>query len=72
MALTDEDMRWLGRCAELAREALDAGDGDATAHPELAIARLPVSAVAAHLVADGPAPELREEMMALYAARFRP
>ncbi|WP_167101207.1 nucleoside deaminase [Mycobacterium sp. DL592] len=159
MALSDSDTRWLGRCVELARAALDAGDepfgsvlvgadglalfedhnhvagGDATAHPEFAIARwsaqhltpqqraaatvytsgehcpmcaaahawvglgrivfavsgaqlaqwliewnaplppvasLPVTAVAPHLVADGPAPQYRNEMMGLYAARFRP
>lgn len=159
MALSDEDLRWLGRCVELARQALDEGDepfgsvlvsaegrvlfedhnhvagGDTTAHPELAIARwsvtnltpeeragatvytsgehcpmcaaahawvglgrivfavssaqlaqwliewraplppvapLPVTAVGPHLVADGPAPQYRDEMMALYAARFRP
>ncbi len=63
MALDGEDIRRLGRCVELARAALDAGDepfgsilvdadgavlfedhnhvagGDATAHPELAIAQ---------------------------------
>jgi len=63
VALDDEDIRRLGRCVELARTALDAGDepfgsilvdadgtvliedhnhvagGDATAHPELAIAQ---------------------------------
>jgi tRNA(Arg) A34 adenosine deaminase TadA len=159
VALSDEDTRWLGRCVELARTALDAGDepfgsvlvsadgqllfsdhnhvagGDATEHPEFAIARwsaqnlspeqrstatvytsgehcpmcaaahawvglgrivfavsgsqlaqwliewgaplppvapLPVTAVAPHLVADGPAPQYRETMMALYAAKFRP
>lgn len=159
MALTDEDMRWLGRCVELARQALDAGDepfgsvlvsaegralfedhnhvagGDGTAHPEFAIARwsvsnlspqeraaatvytsgehcpmcaaahgwvglgrivfaasgaqlarwlidwgaplppvapLPVNAVAPHVIAEGPALQYRDEMMALYAARFRP
>ena len=144
MALSDEDTRWLGRCVELAGQALDAGDepfgsvlvssdgralfedhnhvagGDNTAHPEFAIARwsvtnlspeecaaahawvglgrivfavssaqltqwliewrallppvapLPVTAVAPHLVADGPAPQYRDAMMALYAARFRP
>lgn len=159
MALSDEDTRWLGRCVELAGQALDAGDepfgsvlvsadgralfedhnhvarGDNTAHPELAIAHwsvtnlspeeraaatvytsgehcpmcaaahawvglgrivfavsgaqlaqwliewraplppvapLPVTAVAPHLVADGPAPQYRDVMMALYAARFRP
>lgn len=159
MALRDEDTRWLGRCVELARAALDAGDepfgsvlisaegqllfedhnhvagGDATQHPEFAIARwsaqhlspeqraaatvytsgehcpmcaaahawvglgrivfaasgaqlaqwlidwgaplppvapLPVTAVAPHLVADGPAPQYRDQMMALYAAKFRP
>ena len=26
MALSDEDTRWLGRCVELAGQALDAGD----------------------------------------------
>ncbi|MCV7343032.1 nucleoside deaminase [Mycolicibacterium rhodesiae] len=63
MALDDQDIRRLGRCVELARTALNAGDepfgsilvdedgtvlfedhnhvagGDATAHPELAIAQ---------------------------------
>lgn len=159
MALSDQDTQWLGRCVELARAALAAGDepfgsvlvsadgrllfedhnhvaaGDATQHPEFAIARwsaqhlspdqraaatvytsgehcpmcaaahawvglgrivfaasggqlaqwlidwgappppvapLPVTAVAPHLVADGPAPQYRDEMMALYAAKFRP
>jgi len=144
VALSDEDTRWLGRCVELAGQALDAGDepfgsvlvssdgralfedhnhvagGDNTAHPEFAIARwsvtnlspeecaaahawvglgrivfavssaqltqwliewrallppvapLQVTAVAPHLVADGPAPQYRDAMMALYAARFRP
>lgn len=159
MALRDEDTRWLGRCVELARQALEAGDepfgsvlvsadgralfedhnhvagGDNTAHPEFAIARwsvsnlspgeraaatvytsgehcpmcaaahawvglgrivfavssaqlaqwliewgaplppvapLPVTAVAPHLVTDGPAPQYRDDMMALYAVRFRP
>lgn len=67
MALREEDTRWLGRCIELARRALDAGDepfgsvlvsadgrvlfedhnhvadGDATAHPEFAIARWSVT-----------------------------
>lgn len=67
MALCDEDIRRLGRCVELARTALEAGDepfgsilvdaagqvlfedhnhvagGDATAHPELAIARWSVA-----------------------------
>ncbi len=158
MAITDEDIRRLGRCVELARAALAAGDepfgsilvdaqgrirfedhnhvagGDATAHPELAISRwavsnlspaeradatvytsgehcpmcaaahawvglgrivfaasgaqltqwltdwqmplppvaaLPITTVAPHLVADGPAWEYRDEMMGLYAARFR-
>jgi hypothetical protein len=28
-------------------------------------------AVAPHLVADGPAPQYRDDMMAVYAARFR-
>jgi len=36
------------------------------------VAPLPVTAVAPHLVADGPAPQYRDDMMALYAARFRP
>jgi tRNA(Arg) A34 adenosine deaminase TadA len=159
MALSDEDTRWLGRCVELARRALDEGDepfglvlvssdgrvlcedhnhvagGDTTAHAELAIARwsvtnltpeeraaatvytsgehcpmcaaahawvglgrivfavsgaqltqwliewqaplppvaaLPVTAVGPHLVVDGPAPHHRDEMMAPYAAKFRP
>ena len=36
------------------------------------VAPLPVTAVAPHLVADGPAPQYRDAMMALYAARFRP
>jgi tRNA(Arg) A34 adenosine deaminase TadA len=159
VALDDEDIRWLGRCVELARAALAAGDepfgsilvdadgrilfedhnhvaaGDATAHPELAIAQwsvinlspddraratvytsgehcpmcaaahawvglgrivfaasgtqlsqwltdwqaplspvaaLPITTVAPHLTVDGPAPDYRDEMMALYAAKFRP
>ena len=159
MALDDEDIQRLGRCVELARTALMAGDepfgsilvdadgrilfedhnhvadGDATAHPELAIARwsasnlsadqraratvytsgehcpmcaaahawvglgrivfavsgaelaqwltdwqappppvatLPITTVAPHLTVDGPASEFRDEMMALYAAKFRP
>ncbi|GAY16967.1 nucleoside deaminase [Mycobacterium sp. shizuoka-1] len=159
MALDDEDIRRLGRCVELARTALAAGDepfgsilvdadgtvlfedhnhvagGDATAHPELAIAQwavrnlspatrarttvytsgehcpmcaaahawvglgrivfaasgaqltqwltqwgaplppvaaLPIAAVAPQLTVDGPAPEYRDAMMALYAAKFAP
>ncbi|WP_059019169.1 nucleoside deaminase [Mycobacterium sp. M26] len=36
------------------------------------VAPLPVTAVAPHLVADGPAPQYQDEMMALYAAKFRP
>ena len=159
MPLNDDDTRRLGRCVELARESLDAGDepfgsilvsadgrtlfedrnrvkdGDATAHPELAIARwsvinlspeeragatvytsgehcpmcaaahawvglgrivfaasgaqlagwltewraplppvapLPIATVAPHVVAEGPAPAYRDEMMTLYAAKFRP
>jgi tRNA(Arg) A34 adenosine deaminase TadA len=158
VALDDEDIRWLGRCVELARAALQSGDepfgsilvdahgrvlfedhnhvagGDATAHPELAIAQwsaihlppderaratvytsgehcpmcaaahawvglgrivfavsgaqlahwlaewqvplppvatLPITAIAPQLTVDGPAPEHRDEMMALYAAKFR-
>ncbi|TGD88227.1 nucleoside deaminase [Mycolicibacterium sp. CH28] len=158
MALSDEDIRWLGRCVELARTALATGDepfgsilvdaqgrvrfedhnhvagGDATAHPELAIARwavsnlspaeradatvytsgehcpmcaaahawvglgrivfatsgaqlaqwladwqvpappvatLPITTVAPQLAVDGPAPQYRDEMMTLYAAKFR-
>ncbi|WP_431231907.1 nucleoside deaminase [Mycolicibacterium psychrotolerans] len=67
MALDDQDIRRLGRCVELARTALNAGDepfgsilvdvdgtvlfedhnhvagGDATAHPELAIAQWAVA-----------------------------
>jgi tRNA(Arg) A34 adenosine deaminase TadA len=67
VALDDEDIRWLGRCVELARVALQTGDepfgsilvdadgrvlfedhnhvagGDATAHPELAIAQWAVT-----------------------------
>ncbi|PND58414.1 tRNA-specific adenosine deaminase [Mycobacterium sp. ENV421] len=159
MALDDQDIRRLGRCVELARTALNAGDepfgsilvdadgtvlfedhnhvagGDATAHPELAIAQwsaanlspdqraratvytsgehcpmcaaahawvglgrivfvvagaqladwltdwqaplppvatLPITAVAPQLTVDGPAPEYRDEMMTLYAAKFAP
>jgi tRNA(Arg) A34 adenosine deaminase TadA len=159
VALDDEDIRRLGRCVELARTALTAGDepfgsilvdadgrvlfedhnhvagGDATAHPELAIAQwsvtnlspdqraratvytsgehcpmcaaahawvglgrivfavagtqlaqwltewqappppvapLPITAVAPHLTVDGPAPQYRDEMMDLYAAKFAP
>ncbi|BBY60809.1 nucleoside deaminase [Mycolicibacterium sarraceniae] len=157
MALDEEDIRLLGRCVELARTALVAGDepfgsilvdadgrvlfedhnhvgaGDATAHPELAIAQwsvtnlspdqraratvytsgehcpmcaaahawvglgrivfatsgaqlaqwladwqaplppvaaLPITTIAPQLTVDGPAPEYRDEMMALYAAKF--
>ena len=159
MALDEQDLRWLGRCVELARTALAAGDepfgsilvdadgailfedhnhvagGDTTAHPELAIAQwsvtnlspvqraratvytsgehcpmcaaahawvglgrivfaasgaqliqwltdwqaplppvaaLPITTIAPHLTVDGPAPDYRDEMMALYAAKFRP
>ncbi|PRC60554.1 tRNA-specific adenosine deaminase, partial [Mycobacterium sp. ITM-2017-0098] len=55
MAVTDDDLEYLRRCVDLAREALDGGDepngsvrfqdhnrvkdGDATRHPEFAIAR---------------------------------
>lgn len=157
MAITGEDLERLGRCVDLARAALDAGDepfgsilvsadgrtlfedhnrvkdGDATAHPEFAIARwsvdnlapaeradavvytsgehcpmcsaahawvglgrivyaassaqlsawlcewgaqpppvapLPITAVAPHIVVDGPAPTLTEPMKALYRAKF--
>ena len=159
MALDEQDIRRLGRCVELARTALDAGDepfgsilidadgrvlfedhnhvagGDATAHPELAIAQwsvtnlspderaratvytsgehcpmgaaahawvglgrivfavagtqlaqwlaewgapaspvaaLPITAVAPQLIVDGPAPDYRDDMMALYQAKFAP
>ena len=159
MALDEQDIRRLGRCVELARTALDAGDepfgsilidadgrvlfedhnhvagGDATAHPELAIAQwsvtnlspderaratvytsgehcpmgaaahawvglgrivfavagtqlaqwlaewgapaspvaaLPITAVAPQLIVDGPAPDYRDDMMALYKAKFAP
>ncbi|MCX2929623.1 nucleoside deaminase [Mycobacterium sp. CVI_P3] len=159
MALDDQDIRRLGRCVELARAAVAAGDepfgsllvdadgrilfedhnhvagGDATAHPELAIAQwaaahlspdqraratvytsgehcpmcsaahawvglgrivfavasaqlsrwladwraplppvatLPISAIAPQLTVDGPAAQYRDEVMALYAAKFRP
>jgi hypothetical protein len=37
VAISDDDLTRLGRCVELARTALD--DGDATRHPEFAIAR---------------------------------
>jgi tRNA(Arg) A34 adenosine deaminase TadA len=159
VALDEQDIRRLGRCVELARTALAAGDepfgsilvdadgrtlfedhnhvagGDATAHPELAIAlwavsnlspdqraratvytsgehcpmcaaahawvglgrivfavsgaqlvqwltdwqaplppvaALPISTVAPGVGVDGPAQEYRDEMMDLYAAKFRP
>ena len=79
MALDDEDIRRLGRCVELARTALEAGDepfgsilvdadgailfedhnhvagGDATAHPELAIAQWSVT----HLSPDAARPRHR-------------
>ena len=158
MAVTDEDLRHLRRCVELAREALDGGDepfgsllldgdgvtlfedhnrvkdGDATRHPEYAIAKwavghlspaeraratvytsgehcpmcaaahawvglgrvvyaassaqltrwlaewnappppvagLPITAVAPGVAVDGPAPQLTEEMKALYERAFR-
>jgi tRNA(Arg) A34 adenosine deaminase TadA len=72
VAITDDDLARLGRCVELAREALEAGDepfgsilvdadgqpryedrnrvagGDATQHPEFAIARWAVN----HLTPD--------------------
>jgi tRNA(Arg) A34 adenosine deaminase TadA len=159
VALDDEDIRRLGRCVELARIALQAGDepfgslqvdaegrilfedhnhvagGDATAHPELAIAQwavanlspveraratvytsgehcpmcaaahawvglgrivfavsgaqlaqwltdwqaplppvatLSITDIAPQVAVDGPAPQYRDEMMSLYAAKFRP
>ncbi|MGV9799321.1 nucleoside deaminase [Mycobacterium sp. NPDC003449] len=158
MAISDDDLRHLRRCVELAREALDDGDepfgsilvdqsgttrfedrnrvkdGDATRHPEFAIARwavdrldppqraaatvytsgehcpmcaaahawvglgrivyatssaqltgwltgwgapaapvaaLPIPTVAPGVAVDGPAPELAEQMKALYSAKFR-
>jgi hypothetical protein len=36
------------------------------------VAALPVAVVAPDVVADGPAPELEDEMRALYEAKFRP
>ncbi|MGY4709343.1 nucleoside deaminase [Mycolicibacterium sp. CBM1] len=40
--------------------------------PPPPVATLPITAVAPQLVVDGPAPQYRDEMMALYAVRFRP
>jgi tRNA(Arg) A34 adenosine deaminase TadA len=158
VAVSDDDLVYLRRCVDLAREALAGGDepfgsllldpsgtvrfedhnrvkdGDATRHPEFAIARwavenlepderaqatvytsgehcpmcaaahgwvglgrvvyaassgqltqwlaewetaplpvvgLPITAVAPGVPVDGPAPELTEEMKALYARAFR-
>jgi tRNA(Arg) A34 adenosine deaminase TadA len=157
--LSDDDLDRLGRCVELARAALEAGDepfgsilvsadgetlfedrnrvkdGDATRHPEFAIAQwavanltpaeraaatvytsgehcpmcaaghawvglgrivyatssaqlsqwctewgvppspvapLPINTVAPGVAVDGPAPELADDMKALYEAKFRP
>jgi tRNA(Arg) A34 adenosine deaminase TadA len=39
--------------------------------PTLPVAMLPVKTVAPRAVVDGPAPELEEEMKALYEARYR-
>jgi tRNA(Arg) A34 adenosine deaminase TadA len=39
--------------------------------PAPPVAMLPISAVAPRTVADGPAPELEEEMKSLYEARYR-
>jgi tRNA(Arg) A34 adenosine deaminase TadA len=39
--------------------------------PTPPVAMLPVNTVAPRAVVDGPAPELEEEMKALYAARYR-
>lgn len=70
VALSDEDTRWLGRCVELARRALEAGDEP--------FGSVLVSADGHVLfedhnhVADGPPARYRDDMMALYAARFRP
>ena len=36
------------------------------------VATLPITAVAPQLTVDGPAPAYRDEMMALYAAKFAP
>jgi tRNA(Arg) A34 adenosine deaminase TadA len=158
VAVTDDDLVYLRRCVDLAREALQGGDepfgsllldasgtvrfedhnrvkdGDATRHPEFAISRwavehlapderaratvytsgehcpmcaaahawvglgrvvyaascaqltswlaewdappppvagLPITTVAPAVAVDGPAPELTEEMKALYARAFR-
>ncbi len=40
--------------------------------PAFLVAALPVAVVAPNVVADGPAPELENEMWALYEAKFRP
>jgi tRNA(Arg) A34 adenosine deaminase TadA len=39
--------------------------------PTMPVAMLPVNIVVPRAVVDGPAPELEEEMKALYAARYR-
>jgi tRNA(Arg) A34 adenosine deaminase TadA len=39
--------------------------------PAIPVAMLPVRTVAPRAVVDGPAPELEDEMKALYAARYR-
>jgi tRNA(Arg) A34 adenosine deaminase TadA len=39
--------------------------------PTPPVAMLPVNTVAPRAVVDGPAPELEDEMKALYAARYR-
>jgi tRNA(Arg) A34 adenosine deaminase TadA len=40
--------------------------------PASPVASLPVTVVAPGIIADGPAPELEDEMRALYEAKFRP
>lgn len=40
--------------------------------PKSPVAPLPIQTVAPGVVVDGPAPELEEEMKALYARKFRP
>ncbi|MGK2880026.1 MAG: hypothetical protein ACSLE6_04260 [Mycobacterium sp.] len=83
MALTEADVTWLRRCVELARQTLGAGGepfGSVLVACRLGaspspVAPLPINTVAPsrpNVVVDGPAPELEEEMKALYAMRFRP
>ena len=40
--------------------------------PPSPVAALPITTIAPRVVTDGPAPELEDEMKALYEARFRP